>query len=182
MVHKIRSLPAIGKVLELMKYGIYFNFLLDYYRIPASPERSQWKKTKQIEWALQRRRNTCLFIMWPFWAITLGIVSGKHCSKAKEWWGFVSSRVIEAMTEGAALDFHSPSLSLGSGQLRKALPFTCRGLPSAAFLPSASPAACGSSQKWASSGPVCSWSASGEEWTAPGTSLWQGCLLIALHG
>lgn len=109
MVHKIRLLPAIGKVLESIKYGIYFNFLLEYERIPASFERSQWKKTKQIEWAFKRRRYTCLFVMWPFWDIILGIVSGRNCSKAKGCWGLISSWVIEAMTEGAGLDFHSPS-------------------------------------------------------------------------
>lgn len=82
------------------------------------------------------------------------------------------------------LDFQSPLSSVwdpGSWGGPSARTRTCRGLRSAAFLPAALPAACGSRWKWALSGPVCSWPASGEEWTAPGTSWWWGCLLIPLH-
>lgn len=82
------------------------------------------------------------------------------------------------------LDFQSSWPLPGTqaaGEGPPAWPRTCRGLRSAAFLPAALLAACGSRRKWALSGPVCSWPASGEEWTAPGTSWWWGCLLIPLH-
>ena len=60
-------------------------------------------------------------------------------------------------------------------------PFTCRGQLSAAAPPAASPAAGGWGRRWASSDRACSWPASGEARTAPGTGSRQGCPSTPLH-
>lgn len=94
-------------------------------------------------------------------------------------------QILDALPTGADPGFHSPSLGICLWKTTlehlPARPLTCRGLASAAAPQAASRASCSSWNKWASSGRACSWPASGGEWTALGTSRWQGFPLRSLH-